>query len=112
MEPFGLVLVAISITLIGALLFETKEYRKFRKEISNYNEIAGQFIIAFQTIKTTVNFNADVQRETINKLETHSKNFMSVMTMLEIHDRALNLHIVDAITQMEEGGILYPKKAD
>jgi len=110
MEPFGIVLLVISITLIGALLFETREYRKFRQEISNYNEIASQFIIGFETIKTTVNFNADVQRDTIDKINTHSRNLMAAMTMLEIHDRALNLHVVDAVTQVIDEEILYPKK--
>ena len=110
MEVIIIVVVLIAVIIAVLLLLETREYRNFRTSVNNYTELASQFIMGFETIKTTVNFNADVQRDTIDKINAHSRNLVAVMAMMEIHGRALNLHIVDAITQVTEEEILYPKK--
>lgn len=110
MDPIAFVVIVPTLTLMIALIFETRQYRKLRREITNYVEVAGQFIEAFETVKGTVNFNADIQRETIEKVNTHSKTLTAIMTLLDIHDRALDLTATKDLQERMDDNILSPKK--
>lgn len=119
MEIIALVLTIISIVLVITLLVETRSYTNHQKEISRYSEYAQryseaaeQFVVGFETLKSTINFNADVQREVVDKINFHNRSIASVMAILEIHDRALNLNVVDDISQAVDELILPPNKAE
>lgn len=108
MDPIAFVVIVPTLTLMVALIFETRQYRKLRKEIASYVDIAAQFVVGFETVKGTVNFNADIQREVIEKINDHSKTLQALMVVLDIHGRALNLNLEK--TYKENETILPPKK--
>jgi hypothetical protein len=93
-------------------MWQGREYNKHRKQMEAYAEAATQFIIGFETIKSTVNFNADIQRETIEKVNTQNKTLATIMLLLEMHDTALNLKMSETILRSLEENILLPKKEE
>jgi hypothetical protein len=103
------ILILVCIALVVTLIVETRAYNRHRKQVELYAEAAVQFVQGFETIKNTVNYNADIVKEVIDKTNTHSRSLIALNTIVDIHDRALNLTAAKDLTKMLDEMILPPK---
>lgn len=116
-EIIGPILIVVSIALIIMLTLETWSYyrhtqtlKRYADYASTYAEAAEQFVKAFEETKNAVNYNADIQREVIDKVNTHNKTLAAMSAVLDVHDRVLSLGVWEQITSSED--ILPPKNTE
>lgn len=110
MEAILLVLIVVGILFLG---FETWGYYKYAKIfkqlinlVESYGSTADQFIDGFEEIKRSVNHNADIQRESIEKLNDHGRTIVTILAMLEVYDRAFHLSLNEKmLTELERGQV-------
>lgn len=112
MEFIIVLFMAISLILSVLLVIEFKSYNHYRKQMDIYANAATQFVQAFEVMQHTVNFNADISKEVVDRVNAQGKQLIAAMTLLDLHDKALGLRTYQAVQDALDNVILQPKKEE